>query len=383
MLIITAGPASAIHTKAAKYIHALDHNMDRIVDFNDLVSARRAGKEALYANISNHLLHITAAMAEKKAKKQAEIEKMMAGWKAAKAEKKAVEEPKVTNSSKGKSSGMGKPHSSSKQWNWLKPHSSTRQNWTTKPLQDILQKKYNFDDRRIIKATVIKKVVKKGMGMGKPHSSTTPNPDAQTAYDQAVLNAKTSNWQPWKDIPVKKLRHYSSDTNYSGKTDTCDGNWKQPSSMIPGAPSSCLDVDFISSRRSSHKQYTVAYYRYREITKAVPNSFSLGGLASDAIEDKAKNKRICENKNQSFIVRKNAKIDRARELRNTARERFVTHGQKNGQQYREYMLKKLITAETELEHQKFELKNYIFPNCSATNNATPPRHPAAKTGARR
>ena len=33
-----------------------------------------------------------------------------------------------------------------------------------KPLQDILQKKYNFDDRRIIKATVIKKVVKKGEG---------------------------------------------------------------------------------------------------------------------------------------------------------------------------------------------------------------------------
>jgi len=33
-----------------------------------------------------------------------------------------------------------------------------------KPLQDILQKKYNFDDRRILKATVIKKVVKKGEG---------------------------------------------------------------------------------------------------------------------------------------------------------------------------------------------------------------------------
>jgi Holliday junction resolvase RusA-like endonuclease len=33
-----------------------------------------------------------------------------------------------------------------------------------KPLQDILQKKYNFDDRRIHKATVVKKVVKKGDG---------------------------------------------------------------------------------------------------------------------------------------------------------------------------------------------------------------------------
>jgi Holliday junction resolvase RusA-like endonuclease len=33
-----------------------------------------------------------------------------------------------------------------------------------KPLQDILQKKYNFDDRRIHKAIVIKKVVKKGEG---------------------------------------------------------------------------------------------------------------------------------------------------------------------------------------------------------------------------
>jgi Holliday junction resolvase RusA-like endonuclease len=33
-----------------------------------------------------------------------------------------------------------------------------------KPLQDILQKKYNFDDRRIHKAVVIKKVVKKGDG---------------------------------------------------------------------------------------------------------------------------------------------------------------------------------------------------------------------------
>jgi len=33
-----------------------------------------------------------------------------------------------------------------------------------KPLQDILQKKYNFDDRRILKATVIKTVVKKGNG---------------------------------------------------------------------------------------------------------------------------------------------------------------------------------------------------------------------------
>ena len=33
-----------------------------------------------------------------------------------------------------------------------------------KPLQDILQKKYHFDDRRIMKAEVIKKVVKKGDG---------------------------------------------------------------------------------------------------------------------------------------------------------------------------------------------------------------------------
>jgi len=33
-----------------------------------------------------------------------------------------------------------------------------------KPLQDILQKKYNFDDRRIIKAEVVKNVVKKGDG---------------------------------------------------------------------------------------------------------------------------------------------------------------------------------------------------------------------------
>jgi len=33
-----------------------------------------------------------------------------------------------------------------------------------KPLQDILQKKYDFDDRRIMKAEVIKKVVKKGEG---------------------------------------------------------------------------------------------------------------------------------------------------------------------------------------------------------------------------
>ncbi len=33
-----------------------------------------------------------------------------------------------------------------------------------KPLQDVLQKKYNFDDRRILKATVLKKVVKKGAG---------------------------------------------------------------------------------------------------------------------------------------------------------------------------------------------------------------------------
>ncbi len=33
-----------------------------------------------------------------------------------------------------------------------------------KPLQDILQKKYGFDDRRIVKATVIKNTVKKGDG---------------------------------------------------------------------------------------------------------------------------------------------------------------------------------------------------------------------------
>jgi Holliday junction resolvase RusA-like endonuclease len=33
-----------------------------------------------------------------------------------------------------------------------------------KPFQDVLQKKYNFDDRRIIKSTIIKKVVKKGEG---------------------------------------------------------------------------------------------------------------------------------------------------------------------------------------------------------------------------
>jgi len=33
-----------------------------------------------------------------------------------------------------------------------------------KPLQDILQKKYDFDDRRIMRAEVIKKVVKKGEG---------------------------------------------------------------------------------------------------------------------------------------------------------------------------------------------------------------------------
>lgn len=31
-----------------------------------------------------------------------------------------------------------------------------------KPFQDILQKKYNFDDRRIYKAIVIKEIVKKG-----------------------------------------------------------------------------------------------------------------------------------------------------------------------------------------------------------------------------
>jgi len=33
-----------------------------------------------------------------------------------------------------------------------------------KPLQDVLQKKYNFDDRRVVKGTVIKNVVKKGDG---------------------------------------------------------------------------------------------------------------------------------------------------------------------------------------------------------------------------
>ena len=33
-----------------------------------------------------------------------------------------------------------------------------------KPLQDILQKKYNFDDRRILRAEVFKNVVKKGGG---------------------------------------------------------------------------------------------------------------------------------------------------------------------------------------------------------------------------
>ena len=33
-----------------------------------------------------------------------------------------------------------------------------------KPLQDILQKKYGFDDRRIMRATVIKNVVSKGDG---------------------------------------------------------------------------------------------------------------------------------------------------------------------------------------------------------------------------
>lgn len=33
-----------------------------------------------------------------------------------------------------------------------------------KPLQDILQKKYNFDDRRIVKATVLKNVVGRGDG---------------------------------------------------------------------------------------------------------------------------------------------------------------------------------------------------------------------------
>jgi hypothetical protein len=33
-----------------------------------------------------------------------------------------------------------------------------------KPLQDILQKKYDFDDRRIMKASVIKHIVKKGDG---------------------------------------------------------------------------------------------------------------------------------------------------------------------------------------------------------------------------
>ena len=33
-----------------------------------------------------------------------------------------------------------------------------------KPLQDILQKKYGFNDSRIVKAEVVKKVVKKGDG---------------------------------------------------------------------------------------------------------------------------------------------------------------------------------------------------------------------------
>jgi len=33
-----------------------------------------------------------------------------------------------------------------------------------KPLQDVLQKKYGFDDRRIMRASVIKNVVKKGDG---------------------------------------------------------------------------------------------------------------------------------------------------------------------------------------------------------------------------
>jgi len=33
-----------------------------------------------------------------------------------------------------------------------------------KPLQDILQKKYDFNDRRVVRATVIKNTVKKGEG---------------------------------------------------------------------------------------------------------------------------------------------------------------------------------------------------------------------------
>lgn len=33
-----------------------------------------------------------------------------------------------------------------------------------KPLQDILQKKYDFNDRRVVRATVIKNSVKKGEG---------------------------------------------------------------------------------------------------------------------------------------------------------------------------------------------------------------------------
>jgi len=33
-----------------------------------------------------------------------------------------------------------------------------------KPLQDVLQKKYGFDDRRIMRAEVIKNVVKRGEG---------------------------------------------------------------------------------------------------------------------------------------------------------------------------------------------------------------------------
>lgn len=33
-----------------------------------------------------------------------------------------------------------------------------------KPFQDVLQKKYGFDDRRIQKATILKNIVKKGEG---------------------------------------------------------------------------------------------------------------------------------------------------------------------------------------------------------------------------
>ena len=89
--------------------------------------------------------------------------------------------------------------------------------------------------------------------------STPSNP----AGSCACIKKTATHIFSWKNTGKRKIKKYNPNTNYSGKKDTCDNKWQNPSSSTT---LSCLDVDFVRKKwRGGLKRYTEVYYRYRDI----------------------------------------------------------------------------------------------------------------------